>query len=353
MSSLKHALMRIGEPELQAAVGGEAIRYLNLLGNPINPSSLADILLTRIDSDLLLDEQKVLRDQMFDALTLADATGLSASLELASSSPPYYALKSQRFPIGSNALAKLSAFFSVDVPVAPLVESMTGASEEVVVPAYPIFDYQAKTINAAWLFLTSSHRRALIHMPTGAGKTRSAMVLICRMLNASPTRKTVVWLAHSEELCDQAADEFKKACSSLGTEPNALGRYYGIFDIELDQFDGGLIVASLSKLSKRSLSEQSAFLRLKQTVSMVVMDEAHQGTAPTYRHLLDMLAPEGGECALLGLSATPGRSWLNVTADQELARLFCRQKVTLATDGHSDPISFLQKQGYLAVPSYR
>ena len=107
-------------------------------------------------------------------------------------------------------------------------------------------------------------------------------------------------------------------------------------------------------LYSRSLSKQAAFLKLKRKTGLLVMDEAHQAVAPTYNHLLDMLAPLGGPTAALlqVLTATPGRSWLNLGEDEELANLFCRQKVTLATDGSTDPIIFLQQMGYLAKPDY-
>ncbi|HUW75987.1 MAG TPA: DEAD/DEAH box helicase family protein [Gallionella sp.] len=159
-------------------------------------------------------------------------------------------------------------------------------------------------------------------------------------------------VAHSEELCEQAAEEFTKAWRMLGTSQLKLGRLYANYDFDLASFDSGLIVAGLSKLYSRSLSEQAAFLKLKRNTGLLVMDEAHQAIAPTYNHLLDMLAPQGGSTSLLGLSATPGRSWLNVGEDEKLANLFCRQKVTLSTDGEVDPITFLQEMGYLAKPEY-
>jgi len=43
-------------------------------------------------------------------------------------------------------------------------------------------------------------------MPTGAGKTRTAMNVIAEQLREFP-EQAVVWLAHNEELCEQAASE--------------------------------------------------------------------------------------------------------------------------------------------------
>jgi superfamily II DNA or RNA helicase len=81
------------------------------------------------------------------------------------------------------------------------------------------------------------------------------------------------------------------------------------------------------------------------------MDEAHQAVAPSYNHLLNLFAPSP-RTPILGLSATPGRSWLNPSEDLKLAEFFARHKVTLQVEGFSDPIEFLQREGYLAHVEY-
>ena len=74
----------------------------------------------------------------------------------------------------------------------------------------------------------------------------------------------------------------------------------------------------------------------------------HQATAPTYRHLMNMLAPLSMDTAVLGLTATPGRTNAGVQQDQELAEFFFKQKVTLNVEGYETPIHFLEDRGYLA-----
>ncbi len=352
MIKIQLALMRIGEPTLQALVGNEVVQHLSLLHDVVTADKLADILLMRHGPDLFVNRD--IRLAVFESLPSDQAKELADGVTAPSSASPYARLAALACRPGSDTLHRLCAFFSVPLPAAPDQEEDDAPIDlEAVQPAYPVFDYQAQTIKRAYAFLGGADRRVLIHMPTGAGKTRSAMVLICRYLNEYPERATVVWLAHSEELCDQAAQEFSKAWAALGTRALKLGRFYGEHELDMGDFRDGLIVAGLSKLYGRSLTQQDRFLRLMRSVGLVVMDEAHQGVAPTYQHLLDMLAPQGGPTALLGLSATPGRSWLDITQDEQLAALFSRHKVTLATDGQSDPITFLQDRGYLAVPEYR
>lgn len=86
--------------------------------------------------------------------------------------------------------------------------------------------------------------------------------------------------------------------------------------------------------------------------SLVVIDEAHQAIAPTYRVLLERLADAGTEAALLGLTATPGRTWSDISADEELSAFFNHNKVILSVNGYANPVEYLMAEGYLARPTF-
>jgi DNA repair protein RadD len=107
------------------------------------------------------------------------------------------------------------------------------------------------------------------------------------------------------------------------------------------------LVAGLGLCYNQSLTQASEFLELARRTILVVMDEAHQAIAPTYKHLLNLLSPTG-KTPLLGLSATAGRSFLDVGADLLLANFFNRQKVSLEVKGYENPVRYLQEEGYLA-----
>ena len=62
----------------------------------------------------------------------------------------------------------------------------------------------------------SKKPRAFLHMPTGSGKTRTA-VNIMSMLLRKTENFCIVWLANKEELCDQAMNEFYKSWQILET----------------------------------------------------------------------------------------------------------------------------------------
>ena len=84
-------------------------------------------------------------------------------------------------------------------------------------PSYALFEHQIEVLNQTRKLLNGSLKRAVLHMPTGAGKTRTAINLICDHFKASKG-STVVWLAHTEELCQQASDEFNKAWNIIGNK---------------------------------------------------------------------------------------------------------------------------------------
>jgi DNA repair protein RadD len=105
----------------------------------------------------------------------------------------------------------LLAFFGVTQAAEDAVE--LPPAKEILRPDYPLFDHQRRAGRAVYGYLTSATPpRVLLHMPTGAGKTRTAMHVISLFLrHQALDDEVVIWLAHTEELCEQAAEEFSTA----------------------------------------------------------------------------------------------------------------------------------------------
>lgn len=58
--------------------------------------------------------------------------------------------------------------------------------------------------------------KILVHMPTGTGKTKTTMHIISQYINfVTRNNGIVVWIAHSDELLQQAYDTFKNVWSHL------------------------------------------------------------------------------------------------------------------------------------------
>jgi DNA repair protein RadD len=349
---LRHALVRLGDPTLQRYVGGSVVRFAHLLGDSVSALRLADVLIERFGAQGLLETQSELVRDVLQALSAVDAAALALRCTEKADSTPWNILRQLPLPPTLERLRILCEFFGITfTPLAP-PEPLPPTLQDVC-GSYPLYDYQSRTIALAEAALSGGDRRALIHMPTGSGKTRLAMALIARLLTHSKTPAVVVWLAHSEELCDQAAEEFGKCWSAVGDRCIKVGRFYGAHELDVGAFMDGLLVAGLAKLYSRSARLQTGLFELKTRTMLVVMDEAHQAIAPTYRQLLQNLAPLGGRPALLGLSATPGRSYIDMGQDEELASFFSRTKIVLSTPPGLNPVEYLQREQYLAVPEYK
>ncbi|RIU11650.1 restriction endonuclease [Mycobacteroides abscessus] len=216
---------------------------------------------------------------------------------------------------------------------------------------YGLFPHQRRAANEIRDLLYTSPRRGILHLPTGVGKTRTAMNVVCDHLRSTEPG-IVVWLARGRELLEQAATEFTRAWSFLGNRPLRIVRAWGAANLTSMTFTDGLLVLSVDKGAAVVRADPDWLARLSPAIRLVVFDEAHQIIAPTYQRVVDDLTLHP-ETSLLGLTATPGRTWADIDKDNQLADYFARQKVILKLDGFSNPITGLIEQGYLARPTFR
>ena len=94
-------------------------------------------------------------------------------------------------------------------------------------PVYGLHDYQQQVLDDILLEITplrdavvQPQRRVVAHLPTGAGKTRIACHAACNILNRYySVGKVVIWLASTEELCQQASEDLAHAWKHLGNRP--------------------------------------------------------------------------------------------------------------------------------------
>ena len=247
-------------------------------------------------------------------------------------------------------LPEIFSFFGVvDEPRAPMAQL---PGNDVARAAYPLFPHQRRAAERTKLMLSRTPHRGVLHMPTGAGKTRTGMHLVAsHLVQEGPS--LVIWFTQNVELLDQAADEFTKAWSFLGDRELQLFRFWGNKRVDLDAAKDGFFVAGLSKMAALSKRSPNDILKIADRASLVVIDEAHQAIAPTYRNVLDALATKRVSTKLLGLTATPGRTWSDIELDEALSTFFAGQKVMLDVEGHPDPVSYLMEAEYLAEPEFK
>ena len=219
-------------------------------------------------------------------------------------------------------------------------------------PKYPLHPYQRQVLADIVRALSSSpERRVVAHLPTGAGKTRIAAHTACHLLNEKDANDALlIWMASTEELCEQAADQLSHAWTYLGRRDACIHRYWGNRSLELRHLASGFLVTGLAKLRSAAFQDNTLLAHIAHCAAAVIFDEAHQAIAETYSFMTEQLCSV--RPPLLGLTATPGRTTNLTDADYRLASMFNHNKVSIDPRGHGNPVTYLIQNRYLADPCF-
>lgn len=216
-------------------------------------------------------------------------------------------------------------------------------------PFRPLKDYQMEVFNKTCEDLQHRYAKFIIHMPTGSGKTRTAAEVIAQFLNQHPNG-TVIWIAHAVELCDQAFDTVNEVWEHLGTRDLRACRFYG--------GHADRVLSKLKHIDFLCASFQTLYSRLDRledlnkfvcgTDKLIIVDEAHKVIAPTYEKVTRVFFKDNFK--LIGLTATPGRSFALPGSEEENERLsnFFNNEYLTFDCGEEGPIQYLQNQEILA-----
>jgi DNA repair protein RadD len=246
----------------------------------------------------------------------------------------YFDLPSHFLP-ASRSRSRAVVNFVPPTPEAPI---------EVSRPYRPLKDYQSSVFWKARDELEPRCARFVVLMPTGAGKTRTAVELVADFLNQHSEAVLVIWLAHAAELCDQAMEAFVETWPHVGQQPLAACRAWGGHDPEIPADRSAFVVSSFQKM--RSFLESGS--RLPMLPSLIVVDEAHMTMAPTYRDVVQSLL--GTETRVMGLTATPARSSEEGTV--ALAEFYFNRLVEISTGPGEDVKELLTRKRVLALATY-
>lgn len=331
---------------------GTILDILNEVESSINQEKLQTIILEIYgEAEFLLSAEK--RKILFEYLKEDQAFYICEQLHLGNEGNPWDKLI--RINLTSDRKRKLFELFGVDLalldsedPIEPIPAIVN------VKPEYALFNHQELAANKAKTILQNDREKVLLHMPTGSGKTRTAMSISCDFIRNHISNRDdtlVFWFADTEELCQQASEEFQKAWSFLGIGPTNLYNLYGEANLKLSDLSNGFVVAGLQKLNSVINNAQRDFYEIGKKTSLLIFDEAHKVLAPTYEQIINTFQTTG-KASLLGLSATPGRSTFDYNENKKFADFFNYNKVTLDVEGYENPVAYLQKEGYLAITNY-
>lgn len=249
---------------------------------------------------------------------------------------------------GGVIVEHFERLFEVPAEFLPAAQGRPPAVErlEPVAPLPHLFDYQEELASGMVDALSAGSPALMMQLPTGAGKTRTTLEAIRRFwVEQDSEGMSVVWMAHTEELCDQALESFQRLWRTAGHRPLCAVRQWGAFRPHAQDVVGAFVVAGYSKLFAARASEPELFDRLLSSTRLLVVDEAHRALAPTTRRLVDEFRARGAQ--VIGLSATPGRGSDAPRANAELAKLFGGKLLRSSCLGER-PIAVLQKRGILS-----
>ena len=222
----------------------------------------------------------------------------------------------------------------------------------------PLHGYQQEILDDIERLISSGvgRRRAVVSLPTGAGKTRVAAEAVVSLVLRGDDRRSVLWVAQTDELCEQAVQCFRQLWVNIG-EAGA--------DLRIVRLWGGqrnpspsegeeavVVVASIQTLNSRSGRADLAWVA---EAGIIVIDECHHAIAASYTELMRWLDVQVGtersrerEAPVLGLSATPWRGYNEEESERLAARFDRRWFPADQADLHRT----LSEMGVLAGRSY-
>jgi superfamily II DNA or RNA helicase len=193
--------------------------------------------------------------------------------------------------------------------------------------------------------------RAMLSLPTGAGKTRVAAEGVIRWIREKGTpRGPIVWIAQTAELCEQAVQSWKFVWEKVGAgEDLVIDRLWSSNSATPARGRNQLVVATDAKLASCLDTDDYEWLR---DPSLVIVDEAHVAISKEYTGILDSFGLRHGTTTrpLIGLTATPFRNDVELT--RRLVQRFGDRRLDKGLLG-DDPIRELQNIGVLSHVEHR
>ncbi len=314
---------------------------------------LNNVLFALYGHDVLYE--KKIRKLLFSSLPEQELRQLAKHSGIKPSQKPYdilIGLSSLPWRVNSSIVWSLAEKFNIPLEFLP-IKSKRCDPIEVIEPFTPLpklFDYQKELVQKIQSFLTEGKAKCcLIQLPTGAGKTRTTVEALIQFCNSSESNNGscgLLWLAHTEELCEQAIDSFKRLWQIKGEYENTLVRLWGDYKIFIKEILGGIVICGYTKFLILNKNEPELFEQLLNHTRVLIIDEAHKALAPKINEAI-MNIKNKRDIKIIGLTATPGRSSENKRDNKNLALLFDKNLITPSSIS-DDAFNFLQKSGVIS-----
>ena len=321
---------------------------------------LAEVVFLRYGCSLL--KEKGIRKAVIDILTskeiarLCDAIGISCPSKIAGHKKVQKYFDSytpEKSKILADFLGLDSKFY-----LHPIyddrndMESLKVGYDEILTVKPFLHPYQKCVKDKILQNLGGERERFIVQMPTGAGKTYTALEAVVDVLRMPWQNKFVVWVVDSNELCEQALNSFANLWKAKGDSPIDIFRLFGDFDPNLLNHSCGVVFVGFDKLDSIINNPDHKLYRstwhLINNTTLVVVDEAHASIAETRENCVNSFI-NSSSANIVGLTATPAR--VDPEETEALSRLYSGKLIPLVSKEGSeitDPVGYLQENGYLA-----
>lgn len=359
MESLISRLRQLDSLTLRKLAGATIVRAIEQSTPTDTEKALAEILLLKYGNEIL--KEKEIRLALIDVLSPREASEFCTQVGLLGSEPTagYQQLHRYFENYGERKSKQLADFFGLDSSfyLTTVADSRqqsflikVESNEQVALKPY-LHGYQKRIKDDLLDRVFRGGDRFLLQMPTGAGKTYTALEAVVDLLRKPRMNKYVVWLVDSNELAEQALESFAYLWRLKGDKEIFVYRLFKNFQPDFTAERGGIVFASFAKMhSILSKSEHTAYASLWHLIShseLLIVDEAHTSMAETYEECIRSFI--NTDATILGLTATPGRATPEAT--QELVALYQADLITMKDENGGEldnPIGYLQANGYLA-----
>jgi hypothetical protein len=275
--------------EQVAAADSLSARLLLAVGNRVEPLRLA---LGRIQDKLFLDScsPQELSELVLGLLGPTTLSSLVKALELEGLNPP----ARWNTPEARDFVASIG--FPLEFATSPETRRDPEEAISGPIPLPDLHEYQVEVYGGIQDLIATGNgrRRAVVSLPTGGGKTRVVVqAAVDLVLKPEGDRRRVLWVAQTDELCEQAVQAFRQVWINRGAINTPLriirlwGGHRNPAPPTADQ--PVVVVASIQTLNNR-IGEQSAQWLSKQ--GLWVVDECHHAITKSYSRVLRWLDAE-------------------------------------------------------------
>ena len=368
--TLLKILNRIDLPTLHKIVGVVILNAIKSVNKGEDENELSKILILKYDT-LILNEKEI-REAILNSLSKDEIKDLASQCRLKNTTGSIYTNTIKVFSRGYNEQKskilvdylglEATYYFKTINDTRTEKETITANyGEQVNILSY-LHPYQKRVKDEVMYRLIQKNEKSFfIQMPTGAGKTLTALECVVDLLRKpNPLTETkipqknkyIVWIVDTNELAEQAFQSFVKLWKLRGDKNLNSFRLFKSFSPDFTNEDGGIVFTGFDKFFSILInSNSSSFESLKHLIAnteMLIVDEAHHSLAETYNACINSFK-NTPYIKILGLSATPGTNDSETTA--KLVELYSSDKISIRDDDWKpigDAIQYLQQGEYLA-----